>query len=103
MVVSPITSAVHYVGECGCGKTYLLSYLCAWLGVTLLTLDVHGGTSEDEIIDVFDRAANILEHNQPEEGSTPAERKGHSASFSFGSNVFVFLDEVNTCAHMGLM
>jgi len=38
------------MGECGCGKTYLISYLCAWLRVKLVTLDVHGGTTEQDIL-----------------------------------------------------
>ena len=61
------------MGECGCGKTELVRsllhlqdcntssswsntealtqvrYLCAWLGVELVTLNVHGGTTESDI------------------------------------------------------
>ena len=37
---------VVLMGECGCGKTMLLSYFCAWLGVRLLILDVHGPSSK---------------------------------------------------------
>ena len=29
--------------ETGCGKTSLVKFLCAVLGVTLFTFDVHGG------------------------------------------------------------
>jgi hypothetical protein len=79
---------VVLLGECGCGKTMLLSFLCKWLGVTLLSLDVHGGTTENEIIAIFDKATTML---------TNADMKGSS------STVFVFLDEVNTCGHMGLL
>jgi hypothetical protein len=79
---------VVLLGECGCGKTMLLSFLCKWLGVTLLSLDVHGGTTENEIIEIFDRATKLL---------TNADMKGSSFT------VFVFLDEVNTCGHMGLL
>ncbi len=63
----------------------LLSFLCKWLGVRLLSLDVHGGTTEAEIIAIFNQANTALECG-------PSE-----------STVFVFLDEVNTCAHMGLL
>ena len=72
------------LGECGCGKTMLLSFMCKWMGVTLLSLDVHGGTTEREIIDVFHKADEALQ--QP--GCT---------------SVYVFLDEVNTCVHMGVI
>ena len=63
----------------------LLSFLCAWMNVTLLCLDVHGGTTESDILQIFDQAADILE-SKPEQKS-----------------VFVFLDEINTCGHMGLI
>ena len=73
------------MGECGCGKTMLLSFLCKWLGVRLLSLDVHGGTTQRDIISKFEEADRVLRHH-PESGT-----------------VFVFLDEVNTCDHMGLI
>jgi hypothetical protein len=63
----------------------LLSFLCAWMNVTLLCLDVHGGTTEADILQIFDQAAEILE-SRPEQKS-----------------VFVFLDEINPCSHMGLI
>jgi hypothetical protein len=75
---------VILMGECGCGKTYLISFLCAWLGAPLENLDVHGGTTEDDIVGTFDKAVAHLESNCCHE-------------------VFVFLDEVNTCAHMGII
>eukprot|EP01062_Namystynia_karyoxenos_P054291 TRINITY_DN4457_c1_g1_i1.p1 TRINITY_DN4457_c1_g1~~TRINITY_DN4457_c1_g1_i1.p1 ORF type:complete len:3111 (+),score=983.00 TRINITY_DN4457_c1_g1_i1:397-9729(+) len=74
---------VLLMGECGCGKTHMLRYVCAWLGAPLVVLDVHGGTTEEDILGVFAEARERL-------------AKGDS-------EVFVFLDEVNTCAHMGLI
>ena len=75
---------VILMGECGCGKTYLISFLCAWLGTPLCNLDVHGGTTESDIVETFAKATAHLEKPGCHE-------------------VFVFLDEVNTCAHMGLI
>ena len=72
---------VVLLGECGCGKTMLIKYLCAWLDVYLEVVDIHGGTTEQMIIDSLERAAHA---NQ-------------------GQEVFVFFDEMNTCAHMGLL
>ena len=66
----------------------LLRYLCAWLGLRLLTLDVHGGTTEEDIIDIFQQATNELEANRVSGGP---------------NSIYVFLDEVNTCGHMGLI
>ena len=63
-------------GECGCGKTMLIKYLCAWLDAPLLVLDVHGGTSASDIVEVLDRAQQIA---------------------SGGQDCFLFLDELNTC------
>jgi hypothetical protein len=86
-IVYRVTCGIPVVllGECGCGKTMLLRFLCAWMNVTLFCLDVHGGTSESDITSIFDRASNLLD-SQPDQKS-----------------VFVFLDEINTCGHMGLI
>lgn len=35
--------SVVLMGECGCGKSELMKFLCAFLRVRLLTLNVHGG------------------------------------------------------------
>jgi hypothetical protein len=51
------------------------------MSVRLLVLDVHGGTTEEDILDIFRLAERILDSSE-------------------SSRVFVFLDEVNTCAHM---
>ncbi len=74
---------VVLMGECGCGKTMLIRYLCAWLGVELVVLDVHGGTSAREISAALEAAEASLARG--------------------GSRAFVFFDELNTCAHVSLM
>ena len=38
---------VVLMGECGCGKTELIKFLCAFLGVRLLVLNCHGGSEAD--------------------------------------------------------
>ena len=40
---------VILMGECGCGKTELVRYLCAWSKLPLVTLNVHGGTTEEDM------------------------------------------------------
>lgn len=52
----------------------------------LLSLDVHGGTQEHEIISIFDKAQSILDF-----ADNPS------------ATVFVFLDEVNTSCFMGVL
>eukprot|EP00941_MAST-03F_sp_MAST-3F-sp1_P004699 g4699.t1 len=76
---------VLIMGECGCGKTELIRYLCAFLNVKLFILNVHGGTTASDILNIFEQACQ------------------DAASNKNGSDVWVFLDEVNTCSHMGLM
>eukprot|EP00004_Rigifila_ramosa_P001109 TRINITY_DN1107_c0_g1_i3.p1 TRINITY_DN1107_c0_g1~~TRINITY_DN1107_c0_g1_i3.p1 ORF type:complete len:6204 (+),score=1430.96 TRINITY_DN1107_c0_g1_i3:1580-18613(+) len=75
---------VLLMGECGCGKTMLIRYLCAWLNVKLLVLDVHGGTTVADILNIFAEAERVLRDKE-------------------ATNVYLFLDEINTCAHMGLI
>ena len=84
---------VVLLGECGCGKTMLIRYLCAWLGIKLFILDVNGGTTEDDIINIFLTASKYLEEDQGEQESIHENKH----------QVFVFLDEINTCPHMGLL
>ena len=79
---------VVLMGECGCGKTMLIQYLCAWLGAAFLTLDVHGGTAAHEIIATLERAEAL---------AAAADADGGAAE------VWVFFDELNTCAHVSLM
>ena len=74
---------VILMGECGCGKTSLLRYLCTWLGVEFIVLDVHGGTTPEDIIGIF--------------------RKANERRATIKKPVYVFLDEVNACNHMGLI
>lgn len=77
---------VILMGECGCGKTMLINYMCAWLGVDLLTLDCHGGTHESDILQILNQAEAKFD-------DTTRTTK----------HVYVFMDEINTCGHMGLV
>jgi hypothetical protein len=65
--------------------------------VELLVLDVHGGTTEDDIVNIFDKANRIRLELSAIRSSEEKEQTHHSRS------VYVFLDEVNTCSHMGLI
>lgn len=78
---------VVLMGECGCGKTHLIKFLCRWLQAKLLVLDIHGGTSEADILGIFAKAC----------AAAQADERGKK------HEVFVLLDEVNTCPHMGLL
>ncbi|CAE7752513.1 RNF213 [Symbiodinium necroappetens] len=75
---------VILMGECGCGKTELVRYLCAWLAVELVTLNVHGGTTEDDIDRAFAQARKLVQERE-------------------GERVIIFLDEINTSQHVNML
>jgi hypothetical protein len=70
---------VVLMGECGCGKTALLNYMSDYLDIPLVNLDIHGGTTAADIV-----AALV-------------------AAEAMDREVYVFLDEINTCSEMGLL
>eukprot|EP00435_Cladocopium_sp_Y103_P034253 s610_g8.t2 len=69
---------VIIMGETGCGKTSLIRHLAKLLSVEFRCLNVHAGTSAEDIIEFVE---------------------GASAS---NGTTWAFLDEINTCDHMGL-
>jgi MoxR-like ATPase len=124
---------VVLMGECGCGKTMLLRYMCAWMNFKLIILDIHGGTTELQILKVFKDANKFLAQQQaqqdkeaqdwvakmmtampnmtPEEATALREKTKDKAAnnpknagvAAGDQNVMVFLDEMNTCPHTGLI
>ncbi|XP_004363423.1 hypothetical protein CAOG_03695 [Capsaspora owczarzaki ATCC 30864] len=81
-------TAVVLLGETGCGKTTLIKFMCDLKGSDLVLLKVHGGISEADIIAAVERAEAIAEYRC----SRGDER-----------DTVLFLDEVNTCNHLGLI
>ena len=71
---------VILMGESGVGKTALIKYLAHLLGVGFSCLNIHAGTSEDQIAHAVSAPPNTA-HN----------------------DTWVFLDEINTCQHLGLL
>jgi type IV secretory pathway TraG/TraD family ATPase VirD4 len=73
--------------------------------VKFLVLDVHGGTTEDDILGIFEKALMFITSNQSESTTeNTLSQPNNTEVLSRQSNpVYVFLDEVNTCAHMGLI
>ena len=69
-----------------CVGLQLIRYLCAWIDAHLCILNVHGGTAESDVVEIFEEARSLLEQ--------PGQSK---------RAVYVFLDEINSCSHMGLM
>ena len=77
---------VIVMGETGCGKSSLMTGMCAILGWQLHTLNIHGGMEDSDIIEWMNDVIDTVEASGAS-GDTP-----HVA----------FLDEVNTCNSMGL-
>ena len=73
--------SVVIMGETGCGKTFSISYLSAFLSIPFFKLDVHGGIGEEDVKEFMVPAIEECATNQ---------------------RVWVFLDEVNTCDALGL-
>eukprot|EP00339_Tiarina_fusa_P018090 CAMPEP_0117012074 /NCGR_PEP_ID=MMETSP0472-20121206/10244_1 /TAXON_ID=693140 ORGANISM="Tiarina fusus, Strain LIS" /NCGR_SAMPLE_ID=MMETSP0472 /ASSEMBLY_ACC=CAM_ASM_000603 /LENGTH=376 /DNA_ID=CAMNT_0004715059 /DNA_START=230 /DNA_END=1357 /DNA_ORIENTATION=+ len=74
---------VLIMGATGCGKTALISYMCKFSQAPLFVLDVHGGITDEKIIQFMKDPIAIAE-------AAP------------GFDVFVFFDEINTSASLSL-
>ena len=74
---------VVMMGETGCGKTSLIKYLANVSGAEFVCLNFHAGISQD-IIGQFVRKVEQLAKKEKKQ-------------------VWVFLDEINTCNHLPLL
>ena len=98
---------VIMMGETGCGKTALIRKLSELMNNgdtnTMKILNIHAGTTDQEIIDFINNkvipASTILSEKETkikvekmEKGKKYEEKK-----------IWVFLDEINTCKSMGLI
>ncbi|VDH96558.1 Hypothetical predicted protein [Mytilus galloprovincialis] len=75
---------VIIMGETGCGKTSLIRYLANFCGINMDTFSIHAGTSEDEIYSRITVASQNAFKNVSEVH-------------------WLFLDEINTCDHLGII
>jgi len=99
---------VVLMGECGCGKSHLVRYLCEYIGSKLVALDVHGGTTAEEIVQTLEHAEQLCVEREARIAETALDGSGATAATSRlaaaqESRVMVFFDELNTCAHVSLM
>ena len=74
---------VIIMGETGCGKTSLVRYLANTCGVELCTFSFHAGISEEQIIAFI--------------------KEKESFARDIKEQMWIFLDEINTCDHLGLI
>lgn len=72
------------MGETGCGKTSLIRYLSKICQIDCQILSIHAGVTEETIIKRIDECDG-------------------KAKANFKKIVWLFLDEINTCDHLGLI
>ena len=75
---------VVIMGETGCGKTFSINYLAAFLDISFFKLDVHGGITDADVVQFMD-----------DQVLASCVREPHKT-------VWCFLDEINTCDSLGL-
>ena len=73
------------MGETGCGKTVLVNFLSQTLEIPLLTLDVDGGKTDEDVIEFMDRVVQTYDEQSED-----------------GNGVLVFFDDINVANCMGL-
>ncbi|KAK3276973.1 hypothetical protein CYMTET_14987 [Cymbomonas tetramitiformis] len=102
---------VLIMGETGCGKTHSVKYLCSLLGVVLMTLDVHGGLTEADIVEWMRgpiaaaraaKTATAAAAAAAAAGGTASPGDAGSVALWTQAQVWVFFDEINTCDAAGL-
>lgn len=71
---------VIVMGETGCGKTSLVRYLARTCDVPFYVFNFHAGVTEEELVGFVRKRENEAEN---------------------GKDVWVFLDEINTCEYLG--
>jgi len=75
---------VIIMGETGCGKTSLVRHLAVTCNIHFKQFSIHAGIAAKEIVDEIDQINDICMKKPKQQ-------------------VWLFLDEINTCEHMGLL
>ena len=75
---------VIIMGETGCGKTSLITYLSRVCEIPFYVCNIHAGISADKILEF---ASKMIDE----------------ANKSVDKEIWGFFDEINTCSHLGLL
>jgi len=85
---------VVMMGETGCGKTSLIKIIAELKGIPMEILNIHAGIEDKDIIK-FLKERNLFENDDHNEVSKNEENNNQ--------DIWVFLDEINTCNSLGLI
>ena len=109
---------VIIMGETGCGKTTLVQYLARVSEVPFYKMNLHAGVTEEMIVKFINDLKSKAK-GSPTDENTSKYREGSThtnendphakdadtteAEDFVTENIWVFLDEINTCDHLGLL
>jgi len=88
---------VILMGETGCGKTSLIRIIAELKNNTMYTLNIHAGIEDNDIIQFLEDKNLFMEESRNK------KKKDNNNSNISNSNIWVFLDEINTCNSLGLI
>ena len=98
---------VIMMGETGCGKTALIRKLSELMNNgdvnKMKILNIHAGTTEQEIIDFLIKNVIPASTELSIEETEKKINKFEEGRIYFEKKIWVFLDEINTCKSMGLI
>ncbi|OUM66041.1 hypothetical protein PIROE2DRAFT_6839 [Piromyces sp. E2] len=97
---------VIMMGETGCGKTSLIQIIANLKNIKLHILNIHAGIQDNDIIH-FLKEHNLFDNNDLN-ANRHANNKGNNENKKYQYNknndeIWVFLDEINTCNSLGLI
>ena len=78
-----VNAPVIIMGETGCGKTSLVRYLANTCGVKFYPFNFHAGILEEDIVEFISKKEDEVRDTNEQ--------------------LWIFLDEINTCDHLGLI
>eukprot|EP00833_Pecoramyces_ruminatium_P002451 jgi/Orpsp1_1/1176483/evm.model.c7180000057803.1 len=83
-------------GETGCGKTSLIKIIAELKEIPLHILNIHAGIEDSDII-------NFIKKNKLFENDELNEKSDSNREDKNNNDIWVFLDELNTCNSLGLI
>ncbi|KAG4089111.1 hypothetical protein H8356DRAFT_1007620 [Neocallimastix lanati (nom. inval.)] len=89
---------VVMMGETGCGKTSLIKIIAELKGITMHILNIHAGIEDNDIIKFLKEKQLFINYDNNENDNINDNNNDDEEK-----DVWVFLDEINTCNSLGLI